>query len=624
MSDFPTEMPMTDLQDEHAPRRKRPSQTSSYSPDPEERKLVNKFEALFQKAKKHKSKYDSSWPDYYRLFRGKQWKGQRPSYRQTEVFNLCFQTIQAQVPIITDIRPKFAFLARQPSDRDFADLMNDIASADWTTYNWQMKLNEVILDGHLYGTGLSCLDFDSDKNAIIYKADDVFYFFPDPYAHSLTERCNFVCHAEPMEVARAKRTWPEKAEHIAADVTNFISPERMDLSEVKYRSPSSDQVSVEVTGYQDLSNISDVLVKTFYIYDNEIIEEEAESDDNESDEKKYIKRLKYPRGRKIVIANQMVLEDGPMQYDDGKFPYQVFLNYVVPHQFWGISEFEPLEGPQRVFNKLVSYVLDVLMLMGNPIWVVDTTSGIDTQNLTNQPGLVVEKEPGSEVRREPGVQLQPYVLTLVDQIKKWFDQIAGAQDITRGVPTGGVTAASAIEDLQNAAQTRIRQKIRNLDGYLQDFGQQYSSRVMQHYTAPRVFRLTDKDGTDKYFRMHIDHRQYEIGHPEYDETQPDRTRPIAVMQNYTNGGSLNPEMNEYELRGELDVRVNTGSSLSFDKARNEERLFRLFKAGIIDQEEVLKGMDYPNWEAVMQRMQANAQAQAAAEQQQKAVPPQAA
>jgi hypothetical protein len=311
-------------------------------------------------------------------------------------------------------------------------------------------------------------------------------------------------------------------------------------------------------------------------------------------------QLKYPNGKKIVVCNGVVLESGPNPYDDGEWPYQRWPNYILPREFWGISEIEQLEGPQKTFNKLVSFVLDVLTLMGNPIWVVDNTSGVDTENIFNRPGLIIEKEAGSEVRREEGVQLQPYVLQLIDRMKEWFDQVNGSNDITRGINPGGVTAASAIADLQNAAQTRIRQKSRNLDAYLQNLGQQYVSRVFQFYTAPQVFRLTNNQGVNKYFKFHV-------------QTDETGTRK-AMVENYNEQG-LSQGIKEHQARGNFDVRVTTGSSLPFNKAEKEQRLYGLFDRQIIDGEEVLKGLDYPNYEAIQMRMQQKAmeaaQAQAA-------------
>lgn len=368
----------------------------------------------------------------------------------------------------------------------------------------------------------------------------------------------------------------------------------------------ADQVEVETSGYTADSSRNEVLVKTYYIKDDETIEEEENDTEGNT---KYVTKLKYPNGRKVIVINDMVVWDKAFENDDKDFPYQRLVNYINARKFWGISELEPLESPQRVFNKLVSYVLDVLFLMGNPIWIVDSTSDVDTQNLTNQPGLVVEKSPGSEVRRESGVQLQPYVLSVIDRVKEWFDSISGSQDITRGIAPGGVTAAAAISDLQNAAQTRIRLKIRNLEAYLQDLGQAYASRVLQYYTAPRVFRITGRAGAEKYFKMHITKKEDEKGNAYH----------VANVQNFTDSGLMSPEIKQYELKGKLDLRVTSGSSLPFSKAQNEQRLFSLFDRQIIDATEVLKGLDYPNYEAVLLRKQEaderQAQLQAQAQQQ---------
>jgi hypothetical protein len=139
--------------------------------------------------------------------------------------------------------------------------------------------------------------------------------------------------------------------------------------------------------------------------------------------------------------------------------------------------------------------------------------------------------------------------------------------------------------------------MKNLDAYLQDFGSQYASRVMQFYTAPQVFRLTGKDGTEKYFKMSI--------------TKQDDGTHTALVQRFTDNNLLNPTEETYQLRGQLDVRVTTGSSLPFSKVQTENRAYALFDRGIIDAEEVLKSLEYPNWEAIQQRMQALAQQQAA-------------
>jgi len=63
----------------------------------------------------------------------------------------------------------------------------------------------------------------------------------------------------------------------------------------------------------------------------------------------------------------------------------------------------------------------------------------------------------------------------------------------------------------------------------------------------------------------------------------------------------------------FDVKISMGSALPFEKNRLEDQSFKLFQEGIIDAEEVLKNMRYPNMESVMLRMKQKADAQAMAE-----------
>ncbi len=254
--------------------------------------------------------------------------------------------------------------------------------------------------------------------------------------------------------------------------------------------------------------------------------------------------------------------------------------------------------------------------MGNPIWLVPGSSGIDTENLINQPGLVVEFDGAQAPVRQEGVQLQPYVLQLIDRLKSWFDDISGSNDVSRGAKPEGITAASAIQSLQEAAQTRIRQKSRNLDDFLQDLGQLYMSRVFQFRTAPEVFRLTNKDGSYKFFKFHVDSQPGAT--PDQEPQKIARYRPYDVGED---GKHYEGQEKVVAINGMLDVKVNTGSTLVFAKADREQRAFALFDRQIIDGEEVLKTLDYPNWEAVLQRVQQRQMEAAQAQAQQQAPPP---
>lgn len=611
------------------------SNSPDYEPTTDEQNAIKLVESLYSKAKTARSPYDDKWLDYYRMFRGRQWKDQRPSYRHSEVINLIFTAIQGSVPILTDSRPKPDFVPTEPGDLEFAQVLNDLFDSDWNDGNWLYKLTEIIYDSHLYGVGFGSLKYDAGASngagRIVFESEDSFCAFPDPHARNVNEKSNYFVWAEAVPVDRLKRENPDKEKYIKPDLMDLSKFDRTNWSEnIRFRQAGDSRVFTEGTSKYSLDSKDEALKIEAYIHDAEFIEEEVTSIDKQSgkEERQFMQRLKYPNGRYLCVASGVLCGDGELPYEDRKFPYLRLVNYVLPHEFWGISEIEQLESPQKIFNKLVSFALDVLTLMGNPIWIVDTSSGIDTDNLFNRPGLVVEKAPGSEVRREEGVHLQPYVLQMIDMIKIWFDDVSGYTQASRGVRPDGVTAAAAIEALQESSQTRLRQKTRNIDAFLQDMGKMYVSRVLQFYDAPRVFRVTGQDNANKYFKFHID--KVPVVDQEIDPVSgaigvkpTGEIQSIARIRTFNLGADgqyYEGEERAVQIKGEFDVRVTSGSGLPFEKNRIEQQSYALFDRGIIDAEEVLKNIKYLNAESVTKRMMekqaAQQQAQASAQMQQ--------
>ncbi len=611
------------IMDEHAPRGtdgKAGDAGALYEPSDEDKKAIKLAEKIFERNKKARAQYDQKWVDYYHIFRGKQWKEQRPSYRHSEVINLVFRTLQSSIPIQLDTHPKFEYLPQEPQDQAFSEIMNKLAEADWTKHNWGESLIEVVWDSNLYGTGLSSMlakDF-LGRMVINYSSTDPFYCFPDPEAKDVnkdvsnmgysTQAASFV-YAEPMDVRKIKKKYPAVKDYIKPDVQDLLKGSKTDTQAIRFRSPIDSKVILEGTPSIDLVNKEQALLVTVYLSPEYCEEDFEETRQDTVDPEtgvpgppEFVQKATYPNGRKIVTCNGVLCEDVDQGYDDAQFPFDRYANYTLPREFWGMSEVEQLEGPQKTFNKVVSFVLDVMTLMGNPVWLIPTSAGIDTENMVNKPGLNVEYDGERPPERLPGVQLQPYVMELVDKMSQWFDGVAGTQDVTRGITAPGVTAASAISSLQEAAQTRIRQKTRNMDYYLQGVGQKYASRVLQFYTVPQVYRLTNDQGAANYFKMHVE---------PYDHPTDGQMYRIHY-QPFTEDGQIDPDQKvSFETRGKLDCKVSTGSSLPFAKDQLENKLFAMFDRGIIDNEEVLKRSDYPNYEAVMQRMQkAAAQQQA--------------
>lgn len=610
-----------DMLSEHQAPARSEKRGGAYEPTPEEKKAIRLVEKLLGEAKRSKSKYDKDWLKYYKMFRGKQWFQQRPSYRHSEVLNMIWQAIQSQVPLLSDSRPRLQYVAREPSDFEFAEILNEVTEADWENNSWLFRLVECLYYGKFCGTFISATEYNAEANQGIgsatYRAVDPFYFFPDPDAKDVNDpTCNYVIEIDFKHVDKVKASAPEELrDFIKPDIQEFYGHDKTNLKDEKFRSPADGQIHFEERSSDQVGDGDQVMVITCYIKDQEVIEEGCEEINEETGEKtqKYTQRLKYPNGRKIVVAGKVLLSDGPNPYEDGEFPYERGVNYVDPGSFWGISEVEPIEGPQQTFNKIVSFSLDVLTLMGNPIWVISDDSDVDADTLENRPGGVIEKTKGSEVQRVEGVQLQPFVMQLMDRYKTWIDDLTGTNDVSRGV-ADQVTAASAISALQEAARTRIRQQSRFIDLYLQSVGRHYISRVLQFYSAPRVFRVTNADASNRYFKFHIEEVFDRDGRP----TGSKKAVLVDYKPNDTGTKVIEDlgSRREIPLLAQLDVKVSTGSSLPFAKAELKKELLDLFDRQIIDNEEVLIRSDYPNAQAVLGRMQKKAEQAAKAQAQQ--------
>jgi hypothetical protein len=281
----------------------------------------------------------------------------------------------------------------------------------------------------------------------------------------------------------------------------------------------------------------------------------------------------------------LVLEDKESPYEDGKFPFHLLKCYDVPFEFWGKGEIEQLLSPQTYINDLMNQIIDNARLTANMPWILDKNSGIGKGQLTNRPGLIIRKNPGTEVKREQPPAMPNYVKDMVETLKQDVEIISGVHDITQGRKPGSVSAASAIVALQEAAQARIRLKVKLMELTLSEIGAMWYNRMRQFWVTNRWIRLYD---------------QTELQDPQFVEVTPE------------------------DLQVDVDILILGGSTMPSNKNAMLDLMVRLAQTPaedslpMIDRETVLQYTNIPDKKKIVQRFtqraQANQQAQMQAQQ----------
>lgn len=580
----------------------------------EESNTVRMVEKLLAKAKRARAAYDSKWTEDWNFYLGKHWLERRPSYRHSEVLHYLYAEVQNLLVLLTDNRPNIEFLPEDPTDLEFSEMVSNVLRAKWDRESWAYTVAEAIVDASAIGTAFGCVaykeELDEGLGDFSFETESPFFCYPDPNARSKIndEYCDYFITAIPTDLGKVKAKYPEKASEISADVSDLDNapmgnnPAAHDLI---LKSPTDNRVITDQMGRNNAEQPDQVLLITCYMRSNETIEEELiETNELGQETKKYQTKKKYPNGRRIVIASGKVLEDVENPYRGGKFPYARLVDYILPRTMWGDSEVKLLKSPSQIIDKIISYVLDVLALTGNPVWVVDIESGVDDALITNQPGLKIVKRKGGDVRREMGAPVPDYVLRVFEYFtERVLSKIGPTSEVSRGVAPSGNSSGYAIEQLQEAAQTKVRGKARNLEVFLKEVGELMLDRILQYYSVPRLVRLTNDTGATKYFSFSISDVEDESG----------EVNKMATVQEYRQdpitGGYVPTDPKEMLLKSALDVKISIGTSLPFAKAQKASIAERLYDKQIIDEEEFLNQIEYPNREKIIERLKERIQAQ---------------
>lgn len=626
----PQSVPMPGQSEHRVINSPQDTQFKNYEQTPEEQKAYDFANQLWEWSKQSRKEYDARWDEYQDFRNGKQWKRRPPAYRAAPNINVIHSTCETIKPILTDTQPGFDVIPQQPEDYAFSDTLSAVQRDWWNRRGMDNVVVDFVDDALTYDAAIIKCIWNPELER---GAGDAECYVVDPRniwvndgATDFVSGCQWVIERITKPVGQLRQMFPDKAQLIkpSGDKESDKDLQGRTMSgTVTLVSPTDRKAPpgiVKNQGYSTggVDDYKNTEVLEVWVTDDTVEEYQLtiQGKDGAEDQQVTESRKKYPNGRLITILPgcKIVLQDAESPYDDGRFPYAKYVANRKSRKFYGFGEVEPLIETQELLNKSAAVIVDYLNTMANPCWVLDANSGVDPQMLTNQIGLCVVKNPGTDVRRESAPGLPGEVFNLYSMWQQLADQISGINDVTQGRRPQGITAAEALQTMQEAAQTRIRLKERNLQVALSRLGELVISRIMQFYSEPRVVRVAgDNTPWSRFFEFYID-----------------RT-PDGMYQMHRNSYAYDEQSQQYNPRGWqtvgrptkglFSVQVHGGTSLPYLRERRGELAMRLKQMNVIDDQELLESLDWPRREEIAKRMgeakqaEAQAQAQAAAQKQ---------
>lgn len=259
----------------------------------------------------------------------------------------------------------------------------------------------------------------------------------------------------------------------------------------------------------------------------------------------------FPQGGMLTIVDKYIVQisvDG-MPYNHRQYPF-IKWDHIPTGTFYSESVVTDLIDPQREYNRTRNQLIEAKNRMAKPQLVAPRGS-IDPSKITTAPGQVILYRPGLNPPQPLPLQPIPnYVLQELDNTIRDMEDISSQHQVSRGQAPAGVTAATAINYLQERDDSLMTSTFQSVEAGWEKWAKQVISHAVQFWDVPRMVSVTGADGS-------------------FDS--------ISLVGT--------------QLAAGKDIRMEAGSALPISKAAKQAFLMDCMKMGFIDPQKGLSLMD---------------------------------
>lgn len=257
-----------------------------------------------------------------------------------------------------------------------------------------------------------------------------------------------------------------------------------------------------------------------------------------------------PKGGLVTIVDNEIVQlaENGIPYSHKMYPFAH--TYSIPTgKFYRRSVIKNLIPIQRELNRTRSQIIQAKNLMAKPQMMYDEGS-VDPKKVSAKAGIWIPVRPGFS--RPTPVPIQPlpsYVLQELEHLQADFEDLSGQHQVSRG-NSGGVTAATAINYLQERDDSYLATVFSSIEAAIEKTAQQSLSLFIQYVTNERLVKTTGLDGS-------------------FDASM----------------------LSGADIASGNDIRIESGSALPTSKSARQSLITEWMKMGFISPQDGLKILD---------------------------------
>jgi len=573
-----------------------------------EERAVGLFREIKDHARAERRRFDHVWWENGRYFQGNHWPWNRPLWKSAPTTNFCASAIIPSIALLTDNRPRPEVMALDPSNYHTAAALHE--SMEWVLrdQDFELLLPQVLLSAAILGTGFFETDYDPFRKRIIVRQRDTYDVMV--LGGIDVEQCEFVLVRSWLPLYRIRQLYPRQGPRVKAEAV---------LTEPIYDGERRPRESVPGGHFlRNAATMYDLAGKNpmqFYTLTPESGSGDTKFAQGASVWQFYMRdpnRDRYPTWRHITLSGDVVLADRPIRRRNGRIPLVKFNNFDWDSEFWGRPEIHDIKGPNTTHNLTHGMILDCIRVGMMPPLLFGALSGFDSTSWMVKPGLALPyDERGGKPYWMPPIPISPVMFSLLSMNEGHIRALTGQGDAPEGaLPFKGASGV-LVAQMREAAQTRVRQKARNLEVAMKRLGEQIVSDIQQFWTEEKTLPLVGPPPPERL--ASLDPKGLVLGRNE-EVTAFVVNRVLDVIPPKFPGDKPQPIMLNDVSIGEYVVRVNGVSGRPLSRRAMLVEAIELFKIGAVDRQYVWKLLDVPEQEKVrmmaeFERMRREAMAQ---------------